>query len=395
MNIPPFFVVATPNRSTCDDPARALAYAGYLRRYALGQRHYTPGVPAELTRRMRALTVVRRVSELTLPSFQAESFRFGLNPWFDRWVRRQLQPGDHILSSYGHTNASFDWVRRHGGKTYIDGGNSHPDNFWEIISEEHRRWNCSYPPVARHHYERSKAMMEQVDFVFAPSSFVAQSFLNRSFSPDRIIRLPYTVNLSCFSPSSEPRPPSRPLTVVSTGAPSLRKGTPYLLEAFRLVLKKHPNARLRLIESIHDNIRPILARYSDLPIDWSPPMGHKDLAEYLRQADIFVLPSLEEGLARTTLEAASCGLPIIVTSHTGANDFVQSGINGEVVPIRDSGAIAEAIFKWADLVMQSSEPPPRRLPHPEQFSFDHYRQKFLEALVDKKIIPSVQNGLPI
>jgi glycosyltransferase involved in cell wall biosynthesis len=392
MNLPPFFVVATPSRSVCDNNARALAHAGYLRRYAVGQRRGPSDVPEELTRKLRLFGGVRRVGELVLPAFGAESFRFALHPWFDHWVKRQLQPGDHILSSYGYANASFGWVRRHGGKTYLDGGNSHPDHFWEILSEEHRRWNCSYPPVARHHYLRARAMMEEVDFVLSPSHFVTQSFLERGFLPDQIISSPYPVDLTRFTPSSEPRPRSRPLTVVSTGLLCLRKGTPYLLEAFRLVLKKYPNARLRLIQVVHDNIRPILARYSDLPIDWSPPMGHKDLAEYLRQADIFVLPSLEEGLARTACEAMACGLPVILTPNTGANDFVQPGVNGEVVPIRDAGALAEAVLKWADTVMQSSGPSPRRLPHPEQFSFDFFQRQFLAALVEKKIIPSVQNG---
>lgn len=392
MNIAPFFAVATPNRSVCDDNARALAHAGYLRRYAVAQRRGPSGVPEELVHKLQPLGVVRRIGEFTLPVFWAESFRYRLHPWFDHWVKRQLRPGDHLISSYGYTNASFDWVRRHGGKTYLDGGNSHPDNFWEILSEEHRRWNCSYPPVGRHHYLRAKAMMEKVDFVLSPSRFVTQSFLERGFSADQLIHSVYPVDLACFSPSLNPRPSSRPLTVITTGMLNLRKGTPYLLEAFRLVLKKYPNARLRMIRAISDNVRPVLARYSDLPIDWSPSLGHQDLAEYLRQADIFVLPSLEDGFARTVTEALSCGLPVITTPNTGASDCIESGINGEIVPIRDAGAIAEAIFKWADIVMKSSEPPPCRLSHPEQLSFDFFQRQFLTALVDKKIIPSITNG---
>ena len=390
--VAPFFVVATPTRSVCDNNARVLAQAGFLRRYAVGQRRGPPGVPEELTRKLKLFGVVRRLTERTLPGFAAESFRFRLHPWFDHWLRRQLRPGDHLLSSYGYTNASFDWVQRHGGKTYLDGGNSHPDLFWEILSEEHRRWKSPYPPVARHHHVRAKAMMEKVDFVLAPSSFVTQSFLDRGFSPDQIMYSPYPVDLTCFTPSSELRPPSRPLTIVTTGALCLRKGTPYLLEAFRRVLKIYPNARLRMVRVISENIRPILARYSDLPIDWSPRMQHGDLAEYLRQADIYVLPSLEEGLGRSITEALSCGLPVITTPNSGANDFIEPGIGGEIVPIRDAGAIADAVLKWADRVIKSAEPPARRLAHPERLSFDYFKKQFLSTLVEKRIIPNIQNG---
>src|SRR5882672_6001506 len=82
--------------------------------------------------------------------------------------------------------------RRHGGKTFVDAANSHIENFWKILTEEHRRWNCSYPPVARHWYERARAMLaESVDLVLSPSSYVTKSFLERGFKPEQILRNVY------------------------------------------------------------------------------------------------------------------------------------------------------------------------------------------------------------
>src|SRR5204862_3830268 len=108
---------------------------------------------------------------------------------------------------------------------------------------------------------------------------------------------------------------------------------------------KHPSARLLLTRIVQDDVKPVLQKYSDLPIEWSPALPHGQLAERLHGADVFVLPSLEEGLARTACEAMACGLQVVLTPNTGANDFVQSGVNGEVVPIRDLRATAEAILK--------------------------------------------------
>ena len=170
-------------------------------------------------------------------------------------------------------------------------GNSHPENFWAIIEEEHKRWNCPDPPVSRHHYERAMAMMAEVDYVFSPSSFVTESFLSRGFKPAQILKDIYSVNLGCFTPAKEPRDKKRPLTVISTGTLSLRKGAPYLLEAFRLVLKRHPSARFRLTRDVQDSAKPILAKYGDLPIDWAPWLSHAQVAERLQSSDIFVLPS--------------------------------------------------------------------------------------------------------
>ena len=359
------FVVAAPGRTTCDPFASVLERHGKLRFLGLGTRRGTAGVSRELTRLFPVIGLANYIGVYLLSPFRAESFRFSLHPWFDRWVLKQLLPGDHALSSYG-------------GRNFIDGGNSHPDNFWSILTEEHERWRCPTPPVARHHYERARAMMEDVDYVLSPSSYVSQSFLARSFKPGQILKNVYPVDLSCFKPSTTPPDKNRPLTVISTGSLSLRKGTPYLLEAFRIIHRKHPSVRLKLIPLVQDDVKPILAKFRDLPIDWSPPRPHAQLAELLRSADVFVLPSLEEGLARAAIEAMACGLPVVLTSHTGANDFVRPGVNGEVVPIRDPAAIADAILKWGDKLQAGERPPVEDLHR--QLSFETFAQTFTAQL---------------
>src|SRR4051812_32120680 len=339
------FIVATPGRSVLDANALALEHHGLLKFIALGTRRGTAGVPPERTRLNPLVGLATYASARTMSTFTAESFRFRLLPWFDRWVRKQLEPGDHVFSSYGYVNDSFQFVRRHGGRTFVDAGNSHMENFWEILSEDHRRWKCSDPPVSRFWYERSRAMLAETDYVLSPSSYVTQSFLARGFKPEQILRNIYPLNLSLFRPAPGPRPRDRPLTIINTGALSLRKGTPYMLEAFRLVHQQHPSVRMLLTRSVRNDVQEVLSRYRDLPIEWSPGLPHEQLAERLRSADVFVLPSLEEGLVRTALEAMACGLQVVLTPNTGASDFVEPGISGEIVPIRDPKATAEAVFK--------------------------------------------------
>ena len=363
----------------CDDNARVLEQHGLLRFIALGTRRGTAGVPPERTRLNPLIGLFTYIAARTLSTYQGESFRFRLHPWFDRWVKKQLRPGDHIISSYGYVNECFKWVRAQGGKTFLDGGNSHPENFWRVLSEEHRRWNCPDPPVAHHHFERSVAMMEHVDYVLSPSSYVDRSFLERGFRPEQILRNVYPLDLSCFTPPRESRPRSRPLTVISTGSLSLRKGTPYLLEAFRLVRKKNPEARLLLTKAVQDSVTPVLAQYNDLPIDWAPGLPHDQLAERLRSADIFVLPSLEDGFARTVTEALACGLPVITTPNTGASDLIQPGLNGEVVPIRDPQAIADAVLTWTERILSPAWRV-HALVENEAVSFERFEREFVAQL---------------
>jgi glycosyltransferase involved in cell wall biosynthesis len=374
------FVIAVPARTIYYNAyAQTLNNADLLRFYALGTRRGIFEVPRDRTRLYPLMGLATFLSAKMLSSARAESFRFGLLPWLDRWVKKQLSPGDHIISSYGYVTECFKFVRCHGGKTFLDAGNSHIDHYWELISEEHRRWNCEAPPFSPAWLERSRESILETDFVLSPSAYVTQSFLTRGFKPEQILKNVYPVDLSLFNPSGRPRPKDRPLTIINTGSLSLRKGTPYLLEAFRMIQKEFPKVRLLLTSAIQEEVKPILARYSDLPIEWAPTLPHTQLVKRLQSADIFVLPSLEEGLVRTACEAMACGLPAILTPHTGANDFVRPGVSGEIVPIRDANAIANAVFKWAETVMKPSYEA-RVTIDTEPLRFMHFEKCFLQHL---------------
>src|SRR6266850_1854515 len=373
------FVVVEPSRTCCDYFARVLDQTGKLRLLTIGTRHGTAGVRAEVTRLKPAIGLAGYIGAKLLSSYQAESLRFRLQPWIDRWSKKQLRAGDNIVSSYGYANDCFKFVRQHGGKTFLDAGNSHIENFWEIISEEHRRWKCPYPPFSPYWYERSRKMLPDADYVLSPSSYVTESFLARGFKREQLLRNMYPVDLALFQPAAKRRPKAQPLTLINTGSVSLRKGSPYLLEAFRIIRRRHPSARLKLTQIIQDDIKPIMSKYRDLPIEWSPPLPHPELAAHLQTGDVFILPSLEDGFARTAAEALSCGLPVILTPNTGARDLIVPNVNGEIVPIREPEAIADAVLKWADRVM-TAEKLARPMIDPALVSPETFAETFIAQL---------------
>src|SRR5688572_27223067 len=95
------FVVAMPTRSVSDDKAFVLERIGRLRFIALGTRRGTERVSPKRTRLNPWIGFSAYLCGRALSPHQAESFRLRLLPWFDRWVLKQLQPGDHIISSFG------------------------------------------------------------------------------------------------------------------------------------------------------------------------------------------------------------------------------------------------------------------------------------------------------
>jgi glycosyltransferase involved in cell wall biosynthesis len=371
----PSFVVAVPFRSVCDQHARFLQEQGMLRLYATWNRRGTAGIPGEKTKLFPILGLLSYVAARTLSPYYGEAFRFALHPLYDRWVRSLLKPGDHILSSYGYTNDCFRWARQQGGMTFLDAGNSHPSQFWKIMSEEHQRWGCTYPPVSHAHYRRSLAMMKEVDWVMAPSSFVEDSFVQNGFFAKKIARIPYATDLNVFQ-VAEKRTPDRPFTVINTGGLSLRKGTPYLLEALRILKRQVPELRILLTRQISDSIRPILARFSDLTSEWSSTLPQQQLAKRLQSADLFILPSLEEGMARTALEAMACGLPVILTPNTGSSDLVEEGINGSIVPIRSPEEIVDKALFWRERILGRGTQGNSIHTDLSKLAYPHFSQRF-------------------
>ncbi len=77
-------------------------------------------------------------------------------------------------------------------------------------------------------------------------------------------------------------------------------------------------------------------------VEW---WGHcEDMANTLARSHLVVLPSFYgEGLPKSLIEAAACGRAIVTTDHPGCREAVEDGLNGLLVPLRDSNALAEAI----------------------------------------------------
>ena len=134
-----------------------------------------------------------------------------------------------------------------------------------------------------------------------------------------------------------------------------RKGIDYLLTAIsKIVMAGHERIILYLVGE--GNTKGDLEKQSaELGIEdfvkFSGRIAHDDLPEIYNSADVFVLPSLNEGMSNTMLEALASGLPLIATDTGGTKELVKDGINGFVVKMEDSDDLAEKIMT----VMNGSE----------------------------------------
>ncbi len=71
----------------------------------------------------------------------------------------------------------------------------------------------------------------------------------------------------------------------------------------------------------------------------------KDILDICQQVDVFIMPSLHEGLSVASLEAMYCGLPIIISDIRGVRDYLNNGVNGYICGVQDIEAYAKSIKK--------------------------------------------------
>lgn len=111
-------------------------------------------------------------------------------------------------------------------------------------------------------------------------------------------------------------------------------------------------------------------------------LGHEeDMSALLRDSDIAVLPSYHEGVPRFLLEAASTGLPIVATDISGCRVVVHAGVNGILVPVRDSSILADAIETiLSDIEQRHTMGQASRKIALEQFNQNHAMRAHIDVL---------------
>jgi glycosyltransferase involved in cell wall biosynthesis len=184
---------------------------------------------------------------------------------------------------------------------------------------------------------RAAEEWELADVVVAPSAFVRASLLAVGVPARKIVVMPYAVSAVDIQRRERAVDATRPLRVLFVGGLSLEKGIPHLLQALRMLGPDAVQARLvgqPLIRAER------LSEYRDVAaaIGFVP---RTEVARHYDWADVFVLPSLCEGSATVTYEAAVRGLPVVATTNAGS--WVSDGEDGFVVPAGDTEAIARAL----------------------------------------------------
>ena len=172
-------------------------------------------------------------------------------------------------------------------------------------------------------------------------------------SPRKVVVIPNAVELRRFAAPAAPR---RRAVLLECGIPadapvigvlarlSEQKGLTYLVSAMPAILAAHPETHLLLVGDgpLQEDLA---AQARSLGVDHRTHfVGYRaNTVDFLRAMDLFVLPSLYEGMPLSVLEAMGAGLPVVATAVDGTPEAVLDGETGCLVPPADSAALASAV----------------------------------------------------
>ncbi len=267
---------------------------------------------------------------------------------FDRWTEKRLkllkEKPNALIGISGSSLSSGAWLQGEGGVFICDRGSTHQRYQQQIVQEEYALWGVTRPVSDERDTVREEAIYRQANAITVPSSVVLRSFVEMGVPEEKLYRIPYGVRLEQFRPVAEPS--KGEFQVLFAGGAGLRKGVPYLLEAFANL--KHPRKRLWIAGQVQENLKGALRRLPLEGVEFLGALSQKEMVERMSRSHVLVLPSIEEGLALVQAEAMACGCPVIGSTNSGAEDLYTDGVEGFIVPIRDARAIEDRMQLLAD-----------------------------------------------
>lgn len=255
---------------------------------------------------------------------------------FDYLVSKQITTNGIFHSWNNHCLQSLRRAKRAGATAIVERASAHPELKRSLIEHEYEKYNIDSSFRGERRIQRSIAELTEADTILVPSEFVKQSFLDSGWNEADLLKVPYGVDTSKFSPVTNYHSKDENFTALFAGTASFRKGIQYLLPAWK---RADVDGELLVAGHVTKPARSTIDEFDDESIRI---LGYVDeMPELYRESSVFVFPTVEDGFGLVILEAMASGLPVITTSNAGAAELITHGEEGYIVEPGDAEAVAE------------------------------------------------------
>jgi glycosyltransferase involved in cell wall biosynthesis len=217
-----------------------------------------------------------------------------------------------------------------------------------------------------------RVLFTHSDFILCPSESVRNDAIdNFGFHHERSLVVPYGVGDAWFRVRNNPVRRH----VLFVGTAELRKGIHYLGMAAEHLASRGLECEFRVAGQVQKTVatQPVCRRLKFLG-----SVPRDKIAHEFSQADVLVLPSLAEGSAGVTYEALAAGVPVITTNAAGS--VVRDGIEGRIIPERDSDTLANAIAEIIEDRDKRNRMALAARERAREFTWDRYSERLVAAL---------------
>jgi glycosyltransferase involved in cell wall biosynthesis len=211
-------------------------------------------------------------------------------------------------------------ARAAGAAGVLERPNAHTAFAFAAVAAECARLGIEVDPNSPHAFDRARLEREEREYAAAgyllcPSDFVRETFLDRGFAPERLLRHRYGFDPERFQPPADA--PPDPFSVAFVGRGEPRKGLHLALRAWLDAGLGDAGGRFVICGGVEPAYRAHLA-----PLLAHPSVEEtgsvSDPAPVMRACHGLVLPSFEEGSALVTYEARACGCVLVISDRSGA-----------------------------------------------------------------------------
>lgn len=251
---------------------------------------------------------------------------------------------------YGFAGCSLNSGRRAikvGGRYILDRACPHFEYQENLLKKEYAKLKIDFYGSG---YFRKKMLQEEyllAEKIVVPSKYTAETFnfYHELLNKIIIINIPPKLNFETIKNKQTKIGDNNDKVIIGIiGADLVRKGYFYLLESWRLLNIKNINAKLvikgpkqqflksKVISQLMNNLSGVV--YDGF---------YLDINEFYKKIDILVLPSIDEGFGMVVLEAMANSVPVIVSDHVGASDYVREAKSGIVVNAAETSGLEAAL----------------------------------------------------
>ena len=319
-------------------------------------------------KKLKPYSYTKNVNTIEIPSQRISQLLFiGVNLW--------KMPFHHILKIYKNSNslilAFFDYLY------YLPLFMAKPDKvhiqwaadlykkellfdlFPNKIILSLRGSHINYTPIIKPKFgEFYKKVFPKVHKFHAVSNAIAKEAQKYEAAADKISTIYTSVDGNLLNKTIQPKNPNAPFSFIVVGRFHWVKGYNYLLDALGILKKKKlafnlliiagDNVPEEVILSIHqNNLKENLKILNTLP--------HDAVLRKIDNADLLILPSVNEGIANVVIEAMALGTVAISSNCGGMPELIEDGINGFLFNNRDAIDLADKILSYTKMSTEKKQ----------------------------------------